>query len=127
MYYNDIVVLRKKEGEFLEQEIPYRTTGKIVSIQQFGALVELDETHEVGILHISKISERFVSDVTKFLTPGERIRVDVVKKTDNRVELSIINIPHYRNIDSEFANEFEILAEQLPVWIDEKNKRREDK
>ena len=127
MYYNDIVVLRKKEGEFLLQEIPYRTTGKIVSIQQFGALVELDETHEVGILHISKISERFVSDVTKFLTPGERIRVDVVKKTDNRVELSIINIPHYRNIDSEFANEFEILAEQLPVWIDEKNKRREDK
>lgn len=112
----------------LEKKLPYRTIGKIVSVQQFGALVELEDTHEVGILHISKISERFVSDVQKFLIPGERIRVDVVKKSDNRIELSIIDIPHYRNVDTDFEGEFEILADALPKWVDEKKaKGRENK
>ena len=109
----------------LEKELPYRTIGKVVSIQQFGALVELEETHEVGILHISKISERFVSDVQKFLTPGERIWIDVVKQTADRIELSIIDIPYYRNLDTEFAGEFESLAQALPNWIAEKNKKVE--
>jgi Predicted RNA binding protein (contains ribosomal protein S1 domain) len=103
-----------------KQQFPYRTLGKIVSVQQFGALVELIDTREVGILHISKISERFVSDVQKFLVPDETIWIDVVKKSAERIELSILEIPHYRNVGTACAGEFKILAELLPKWIEDK-------
>ena len=101
---------------------PYRTTGKIIAVKTFGALVELTDTKEVGILHISKISERFISDVSKFLTPGTVIRVDVTNKKDDRVELSILDIPHYQNIDANGSEDFELLAEHLPQWIEEKKR-----
>lgn len=106
----------------MTKELPYQTLGKIVSVQQFGALVELLDTNEVGILHISKLSERFISDVQKFLVPGEVIRVNVVKKSENRIELSIIDIPHYRNAETKDEKEFAVLAEQLPKWIQEKKR-----
>ncbi|MGL5042870.1 MAG: S1 RNA-binding domain-containing protein [Culicoidibacterales bacterium] len=111
----------------MEQFIAYQTLGKIVKVQQFGALVELIDSNEVGILHISKLSERFISDVEKFLTPGEIIRVDVVKKSKERLELSIIDIPHYRNVDSKMAEEFNVLAQKLPFWIENKRPKRQKK
>jgi len=109
----------------LEEKIPYRTRGKVVSVQAFGALVELLDTHEVGILHISKISERFVSDVKQFVTPNEILIVDVINRTPERLELSILDIPHYRNVEGDAEAEFASLAAQLPTWIaNEKKKRR---
>lgn len=108
----------------MSQEFPIRTIGKIVSVQQFGALVELVDTKEVGILHISKISERFISDVQKFLIPGEQIRVDNVNRTNNRIELSIKDIPHYRNLGSSHIEDFDMLVEALPSWIDEKIQKK---
>lgn len=104
---------------------PYRTTGTIISVKPFGALVELEGTKEIGLLHISKVSERFVSDIEKHLVPGEQIRVDVTNKTEERIELSIIDIPHYRNIDTPRSEEFEHLAEKLPGWIKDYNKKEE--
>lgn len=106
------------------KKLPYRTYGTVVSVQQFGALVELAQTHEIAILHISKISERFISDVQKFLTPGEIIHVDVVRKTENRIELSIMNIPHYRNKGDENEADFSILATHLPQWMSQKRKEK---
>jgi len=99
-----------------------------VSVQQFGALVELEETNEVGILHISKISERFVADVQQFVKVNDIIWVDVINRTPERLELSILDIPHYRNTDEDQAKEFASLAEHLPEWIEiQKKKRRQTK
>lgn len=106
--------------------MPYRTVGKVVSVQPFGALVELDETHEVGILHISKMSERFVPDVGTFVSVGDKILVDVVKRTSERLELSILDVPHYRNVGTSSAAEFAILAASLPQWISEKSKKKKE-
>lgn len=106
---------------------PYRTKGKILSVKQFGALVELDDSDDVGLLHISKISERFVSDVNKFLIPGEEIWVDIIDKKNDRIELSILDIPNYRNVGANGAEDFDLLAEKLPGWINEmKGKNKND-
>jgi len=113
-----------KEVVYLEPKLPYRTQGKVVSVQQFGALVELVDTHEVGILHISKISERFVPDVEAFVTPNEVILVDVVNRTPGRLELSILDIPHYRNVGGSSEAEFASLAEKLPDWVVAQKKKR---
>jgi len=112
----------------LAKQLPYRTRGKVVSVQQFGALVELLETQEVGILHISKISDRFVPDVQQFVADNDVILVDVINRTPDRLELSILDIPHYRYPDAASASDFAPLAEQLPDWIEtEKKKRRQTK
>lgn len=105
------------------KKYPYRTKGRVVSIQKFGGLIELEETKEVGILHISKISPYFISDLSNFLTVGETIRVDVLNKNDQKIELSILNIPHYRNLKTKEEEIFRSLARSLPFWI--KGKIRE--
>lgn len=90
--------------------------GKVVSIVNFGALIELED-ERIGLLHISKISDYFIADLNKFLTLDEYIRVRVLNCDDKRVELTIKDVPHYRNLGSAYAEDFEVLARKLPQWI----------
>jgi polyribonucleotide nucleotidyltransferase len=60
--------------------------GKIVRIADFGAFVELPKGGE-GLLHISKISNERVKNVSDVLSVGETIGVKVLKVSKDRIEL----------------------------------------
>ncbi len=65
--------------------------GRVSNITAFGAFIDLG-VHTDGLLHISNISEDFVSDVGEVLQLGQRVRVrvsevDYVKK---RISLSML-------------------------------------
>ncbi|MDD6800571.1 MAG: S1 RNA-binding domain-containing protein [Firmicutes bacterium] len=63
--------------------------GKITGITKFGAFVSLAENRS-GMIHISEISQHFVSDIHDFLTIGQTVRVKVLAIDETgRIALSL--------------------------------------
>ena len=60
--------------------------GKVVRIAEFGAFVELPKGGE-GLLHISKISKKRVSNVKDVLAENDSVSVRVLKISKDRIEL----------------------------------------
>ena len=65
--------------------------GRVSNITAFGAFIDLG-VHTDGLLHISNISEDFVSDVNDVLQIGQRIKVRVseVDYLKKRISLSML-------------------------------------
>jgi S1 RNA binding domain protein len=65
------------------------TEGIVVKIVPFGAFVKTD-TSEVGLVHISEISDTYVKDVHQFLKEGDKVIVRVIgRNKDGKLNLSI--------------------------------------
>jgi len=70
-------------------EIGSEIEGKITGITNFGAFVELPES-KVGLVHISQVSDSYVTDISKHLKVGDIIKVRVLGATkDGKYDLSI--------------------------------------
>ena len=64
-------------------------TGKVTSITKFGAFVALPGGKS-GLVHISEVSNTFVSDVHDFLTEGQETPVKILSVTpDGKINLSV--------------------------------------
>ena len=63
--------------------------GKVTGITKFGAFVALPGGKS-GLVHISNISDSYVSDINEFLTVGQEVKVKVLNIDQNdRINLSI--------------------------------------
>lgn len=64
-------------------------SGKVTTITKFGAFVAL-EGGKSGLVHISEIANRFVSDVHDFLESGQEVQVKILSiSPEGRINLSI--------------------------------------
>lgn len=63
--------------------------GRVTGITKFGAFVDLGEKN-VGLVHISQISNSYVTDVAQHLKVGDTVKVRVIGTTkDGKYDLSI--------------------------------------
>jgi S1 RNA binding domain protein len=62
--------------------------GKIKSITNFGAFVSLPE-NKTGMVHISEVSNVYVSDIRQHLTEGQDVKVVVIGVDNGKINLSI--------------------------------------
>lgn len=62
--------------------------GKVKSITNFGAFIALPE-NMTGMVHISEVSNTYVSDIRQHLTEGQDVKVMVVGNEDGKLKLSI--------------------------------------
>lgn len=63
--------------------------GKITSITKFGAFVAL-EGGKSGMVHVSEISDEFVSDINRYVSVGQTIQVRILNIDEKgRINLSI--------------------------------------
>lgn len=99
--------------------------GQVTGIEKYGAFVNVDHYYD-GLIHISEISSRFVSDIHNFVNIGETIYCQVLEvDNDNlHLKLSIKNI-NYKSDNSsnpikETRKGFLPLKENLDIWINEK-------
>ena len=67
-------------GKFFEVEV--------IRIIDKGAVVRLEDGH-TELIHLSKISNKFVRDVNDYLAVGDRLKAEVIKGTYKEAELSI--------------------------------------
>lgn len=106
--------------------------GIITGIQPYGAFVKVDDSTN-GLIHISEISNSYVSSVNSYVKQGEKIVVkiiDIDRETNQlRLSLKAIQPPRQKKvsyrIEKQAVNQqgFAILKQMLPEWI----KREEQK
>jgi polyribonucleotide nucleotidyltransferase len=80
----------RSEIEALCEEIKVGTvyTGKIVSMKDFGAFVELAPGTD-GMCHISELADGFIKSVTEVVKLGDMVKVKVINIDDQgRIKLS---------------------------------------
>ncbi len=91
-------------------------TGKVSSIKDFGAFVEIAPGKD-GLLHISELSDGFVKSVTDVVKIGEIIEVKVIAVDDqNRVKLSrkaVLAEKGQSDIEDEEVEDEEIEDEEI--------------
>ena len=79
-------------------------TGKVTSIKEFGAFIEVIPGQD-GLCHISELTEGFVDKVTDILKVGDEVRVKVILVDDTgRVKLSRKQAYKDEGIEDPFAN-----------------------
>lgn len=70
-------------------EIGSEIEGKVTGITNFGAFIELPEGN-AGLVHISQISDAYVTDINKHLKIGDIVKVKVLGMAkENKYDLSI--------------------------------------
>ena len=62
--------------------------GKVKSITNFGAFVALED-NKTGMVHISEVSNAYVSDIRQHLTEGQDVKVMVLSVEGTKINLSI--------------------------------------
>lgn len=72
----------------LEQGKVYE--GKVTSIKDYGAFVEIIDENVTGMVHISQISTEYVSNAKDYLTEGQIVKVKFIgTNEDGKIKLSI--------------------------------------
>ena len=105
--------------KYNKDEIIY---GTVTGMTSYGIFVNLDEYYR-GMIHISEISEDFVSDINKYVNIGETIKTRVLSSDDDtyHVNLSIKNLDYRMEHDdskiTETGSGFGILKDNLDKWI----------
>lgn len=67
-------------GKFVDVEV--------IRIIDKGAVVRMEDGH-TELIHLSKVSNKFVRDINDYLSVGDRLKAEVVKGTYKETELSI--------------------------------------
>ena len=108
--------------------------GTVVGIKPYGAFISLEDGIS-GLLHISEITDSFVSDVNKYVQVGQCIDLKIldIDFEEKHAKLSLKAVKNVKNrrkynLSEERFNdfkEFRILKEQLPRFIKETNLRLE--
>jgi len=111
--------------------------GKVIKVRPYALFINFEGVN--GLLHISEISDHYVRDIEKFATIGDEIKVKVLsidekngflrvsyKQIDEKDrycshDSSLKRIPEANN------NDFSLLAEKLPQWIESTLKKARNK
>lgn len=72
-----------------EELIGQVVDGEVTHIAAFGAFVKL-ENGEEGLVHISEIANEFVTDISKFVAMGDKLKVKIMaRNAKGKLELSV--------------------------------------
>lgn len=98
--------------------------GQVTGIEKYGAFVSIDSEY-TGLIHISEVSNDFVSNIHDFLEIGETVYCQIleVNETEGQLKLSIKNINYKSNSKSKIKESrlgFLPLKNQLNKWISDK-------
>ena len=104
--------------------------GTVVGIKPYGAFISLEDGIS-GLLHISEITESYVSNLNKYVHIGQILNVKIldIDFEEKHAKLSLKAVKNVKsrkryNLSEEHFNaykEFRILKEQLPRFIKETN------
>ena len=72
----------------MELTVGATVEGKVKSITNFGAFITLPE-NKTGMVHISEVSNTYVSDIRQHLTEGQEVKVMVIAMDGNKINLSL--------------------------------------
>lgn len=101
--------------------------GIVSGVTNYGIFVKVDENYD-GLIHISEISSKFVSNPNNFAKINDSIQAIILDVDDEKeqIKLSIKNLKSKKKSGSEVKIQiketehgFSTLAKRLPIWIEE--------
>lgn len=79
----------KEDVQTMEDLKPeMKLTGVVTNVTKFGAFVDIG-VHQDGLVHVSEISEKFISDPAEVLKVGQKVEVTVVEVDMARKRISL--------------------------------------
>ncbi len=63
--------------------------GTVSGVTDYGAFVRLEDG-SIGMIHISKLSRDFISDIRTFIKKGDSVTATVISNENNKLALSLI-------------------------------------
>ena len=105
--------------------------GQVTGIEEYGAFIRLDDDY-TGLIHISEITDGFVTNIKNFVQIDENIFVRILEidEQTKNMKLSIKNINYKENGMTQKIPEsirgFLPLQENLGKWTEEKLKEIEE-
>ena len=98
--------------------------GEVTGIESYGIFVKIDDNTN-GLIHISEIANKYISNITKYVNVGEKIYAKVIDydSDNNRLKLSIKGL-NYKEVYlnrkvQESVRGFSPLQENLEFWMNE--------
>lgn len=98
--------------------------GIVSGITEYGIFVKLDDYYS-GLIHISEISDKFVSNINDYVKIGDNIKVLILDVDDESCHLKLsiksLNSAVRKNNHPiiETSHKFSTLEKKLNFWIDE--------
>lgn len=98
--------------------------GTVSGITEYGIFVKLDDYYS-GLVHISEISDKFVSNINDYVKIGDNIKVLILDVDDEtcHLKLSIKSLNYKKNNRNhpiiETTHKFSTLEKKLDFWIDD--------
>ena len=73
----------------MEYKVGQSVFGTVSGVTDYGAFVQLEDG-SVGMIHISKLSNSFGSDIRAFIKKGESVTATVISTDNGKLALSLI-------------------------------------
>ncbi len=67
-------------------------SGTVNGVTDYGAFVRLADGN-IGMIHISKLSDSFVSDIHSVIKVGDKVEATVISADEKKIALSLIGVP----------------------------------
>ena len=105
--------------------------GQITGVTKYGIFVSLEDNY-VGMVHISEVSTKFVSNLEQKYNVGDLVKVKVLSIDEDKLQVKL-SIKKMKTVVKrkpgieEKGGGFEPLRENLNAWVDETLKKIEKK
>ncbi|NLZ61960.1 MAG: S1 RNA-binding domain-containing protein [Acholeplasmataceae bacterium] len=103
--------------------------GRITNIKPYGAFVRIDDETN-GLIHISEISDQYVSNIEDIFKVGDVVELQVIKITDdNKISLShrsVARKKRQKHQEVTLTEGFKPFEKKLPEWIDNYSKKKDE-
>jgi len=95
--------------------------GEVNGFQKYGIFLRLKNDYN-GMIHISEISDKFVSNLNLYARKGDKLLCKIleVNHATKKVKLSIKNLDDKNKTHKKQNLKFKKLQVMLPKWIEEK-------
>ncbi len=109
----------------MEYKVGQSVSGTVSGITDYGAFVQLEDG-SVGMIHISKLSNSFVSDIRAFIKKGEAVNATVISNENGKIALSLIeNLREKKKPDFEsMLSSFKSVSDEKLSTLNRDKKRR---
>lgn len=94
----------KKAFDLKDIQVGQKLRGTVSRIEEYGVFVHIEGSTLYGLVHKSECSDKFVKDISKMYSPGDLVKVCVLKKDEEKKQIGLSMKASYFSEEADEAN-----------------------